>query len=299
MMKLVFLGTGGSYPSPKRNVLSIAVKYQSEVILFDCGEGTQRQLMRSSLSFMDVDKIFITHFHGDHFLGLPGLIQSMKLNDRDTPLYIYGPEGTCSVVKGLLELGYFNPSFEVKVQDIQPGALLKFKYFSIKSFRVDHNVPSLGYKFKENDRPGRFDKPKALSLGIPEGPLFGRLQRGGSVEIDGGIISPKDVLGPPRKGRTIVYSGDTRPCAEVAQAAENADFLIHEGTMDSTLSEKANEYGHTSVDQAANIAKKADVDRLFLVHISPRYEEVSELLKTAREEFPNTTIPRDLESFEL
>ena len=298
-MKLVFLGTGGSYPSPRRNVVSLALKYNGDVILFDCGEGTQRQLMRSSLSFMDINKIFITHLHGDHFLGLPGLIQSMKLNERENPLEVYGPAGTKELLGLLMTLGYFNPNFKIKGQDIEPGTSLKFKGFTVKTVPANHNVPALAYVFKEDDRPGRFNKPKALELGVPEGPLFGRIQRGQTVEVDGRKISPDDILGPPRRGRKVVYTGDTRPSVDILDAATKADVLVHEGTFDGSMSEIALEKGHSSVTQAAEIARKADVDRLFIVHISPRYEGIKEMESEAKEIFPNTTIPRDLSEYEI
>ncbi|MFO7793023.1 MAG: ribonuclease Z [Candidatus Saliniplasma sp.] len=298
-MKLVFLGTGGSYPSPKRNVAAIAVKYEGDVILFDCGEGTQRQFMRSSLSFMDTKKIFLTHFHGDHFLGLPGLIQSMNLNDRDKELEIYGPRGTPEICKQLISMGYFRPKFPVKIADLEPGAVMRYHGYSVETVTADHNVPSLAYIFKEDDKKGRFDREKALDLGIPEGPLFSRLHKGEPVEVDGREIYPDQVVGAPRKGKKIVYTGDTRPSGEICDAAENAEILIHDATLDSEKSEIAVERGHSSVRHAAEVAKKADVGRLFLFHMSPRYENAKVLEKEAREIFKDTIIPSDLSEYDL
>ncbi len=298
-MRLVFLGTGGSYPSPKRNVSSTALIKDGGTILFDCGEGTQRQLMRSSVSFMSVDKIFISHLHADHFLGVPGLIQSMKLNERTEPVEIYGPRGTGRMISTLVKLGYFRPDFEVNAVDLEPGAVLRFSGYSVESLEVEHNVPSLGYRFKEDNKTGRFDKPKALELGVPEGPLFGRLQRGETVEVGGKKITPDDILGPPRKGRVVVYSGDTKPCRSVIEASLNADVLIHEGTFDASMSDRAVEHDHSTVEMAASVAKEAGVKKLFIVHISPRYENVSPLLDAAKKIFPNTRIPNDMEEYTL
>ncbi len=298
-MKLVFLGTGGSYPSPGRNVSSIALEHHGDVYLLDCGEGTQRQMMRSSLSFMDVKKIFITHFHGDHFLGLPGLIQSMKLNEREEPLEVYGPAGTVKLLDILMRLGYFNPNFEVHAHDMYPGASLDFNRTSVRTVKADHSVPALAYVLKEHDRPGRFDKPKALEMGVPEGPLFGRIQRGQTVEVDGKKIGPDDILGPPRRGRTVVYSGDTRPSVDIQEAAKDAEILIHEGTLESAMSDLALERGHSSVKHAAQVANRAGVKKLFIVHISPRYVNAAVLENEAREIFENSVIPKDLYEYQI
>lgn len=255
--------------------------------------------MRSSLSFMDINKIFITHFHGDHFLGLPGLIQSMKLNEREKPLEVYGPKGTKQLLDILTRLGYFNPNFEVKAQELKPGAVLKFHGFSVQVIPSNHNIPSLAYAFKEDDKPGRFDKSKALEMGVPEGPLFGKIQRGQTVQVDGRTIGPDDILGPPRRGRLMVYSGDTKPSSDILEAARHADVLVHEGTFDASMSETALERGHSSVTQAAEIARKASVKKLFLVHVSPRYENTKELELEARDIFPDCIIPNDLSEYEI
>ncbi|MFW6064893.1 MAG: ribonuclease Z [Candidatus Natronoplasma sp.] len=298
-MKLVFLGTGGSYPTPKRNVPCTALKYNGEIILFDCGEGSQRQLMKSSLSFMQTDKIFITHFHGDHFLGIPGLVQSMNMNDRDEPLYIYGPEGTVSLLKDLLSKGYFGAGFPIHIQELEPEARLDFDDYQISTLRADHGVPSLGYTFRERDKKGRFDRERALELGVPEGPLFSRIHEGKSVEIDGKMIRPEQIVGPPRRGKKIVYTGDTRPCQSVIEASLEADVLIHDSTLDSTMSDRAMERGHSSTVMAAEIASKAGVERLFLTHISPRYTDGKRLEDEAREIFRKSKVPDDFFEIEL
>ncbi len=298
-MKLVFLGTGGSYPTPNRNVPCSALKYDGDILLFDCGEGSQRQLMMSSLSFMKVKKIFISHFHGDHFLGIPGLVQSMNMNDRDEPLEIYGPQGSSSLIKGLISRGFFGPGFPIHITELKPGARLDFDSYYIRSIMSDHDVPSLAYAFEERDRKGRFDRQRAIDLGVPEGPLFSDLHSGSAVKVNGDEIRPEQVVGPPRRGRKIIYSGDTRPTQRMIEASDRADVLIHDSTFDSSMSERAMERGHSSTEMAAKIACEADVDKLFLVHISPRYTDGKILEKEAREIFENTMVPDDLSEYEL
>ena len=294
-----FLGTGGSWPTIQRNVSSIAIKRGREVLLFDCGEGTQRQIQKSNLSYMQITKIFITHFHGDHFLGLPGLIQTMQLNDREQPLYIYGPRRTEKLVNEILRLGYFNPSYDIIVHEIKDGEEIGFDGYVIRTAEVCHNVPTLAYAFEEDMRPGRFNKKKALELGVPEGPLFRMLQNGQDVEINGRKITPDMVLGKPRPGRKIVYSGDTRPCESVIKLSENGDLLIHDATFDSTLEKRAAEYGHSTAKQAAEIALKSRVKRLALTHISPRYNDDKMLEEEAKAIFLESFVAKDFYKLEI
>jgi ribonuclease Z len=299
-LRIIFLGTGGSWPTVKRNVSSIAVKRGSEILLFDCGEGTQRQFQQSNLSYMQISKIFITHFHGDHFLGIPGLIQTMQLNDRDKPLHIYGPEGIVELTDQLLTLGYFRPSYRIIAHEINDGQELTFDDYSISALKVNHKIPTLAYRLKELQRPGRFNKSKALKLGIPEGPLFSKLQKGHTITLSNGEkITPDMILGPSRKGRKIVISGDTKPCDQIIAFSEDADILIHEATFDSRLQDIAKEYGHTTASQAAEIAKKARVEKLFLVHISPRYLDFHVLEEEARCVFAHSYVPKDFQEVEV
>jgi ribonuclease Z len=299
-LRIIFLGTGGSWPTVQRNVTSIAVKRGSDIVLFDCGEGTQRQFQKSSLSYMQISKIFISHFHGDHFLGLPGLFQTMQLNDRTEPLHVYGPSKMILLTQELLSLGYFRPSYEIIAHEVKNGDHLDFDGYTIDVLQVKHGVPSLAYCLQEDMRPGKFNKPKALELGIPEGPLFSRLQRGNSVTLqDGRVINPDKVLGLPRPGRKIVFSGDTRPCEKMIPFAHHADVLIHDATFESTLEDIAGAYGHTTAAQAAQIAKQAEVQRLFLVHISPRYLDYKVLEREARDIYPHTYVPKDLQEYEV
>ncbi len=297
---IIFLGTSGSWPTIKRSAPSLAIKRSGEVILFDCGEGTQRQLQRSKLSYMQISKIFITHFHGDHFLGIPGLIQTMQLNDREIPLHIYGPKGMKKLVSQLLSLGYFKPNYNIIVHEVDEGSNLDFNDYSINVLRVKHGVPTIAYALEEKMRPGKFNKPKALKLGIPEGSLFSKLQKGETVTLkDGKKIKPSMVLGPPRKGRKIVVSGDTKPIEKMIDFAKNADVLIHEATFDSTFENISSDYGHSTARQAARIAKKANVDKLLLTHISPRYLDSSLIQNEAREVFKNSYAVKDFQEVEV
>lgn len=293
-MQLIFLGTGGSWPTVKRNVTSVALKRGKEIILFDCGEGTQRQFQKSQLSYMQISKILITHFHGDHFLGIPGLIQTMQLNDRIEPLHIYGPEGLHQLIDQLLHLGYFKPTYQVITHEVQQGDQMIFPEYRIDVMAVSHGMPAVAYRLTEPPRPGKFNKPKALELGIPEGPLFSKLQKGKSITLpDNRVINPDEILGPPRPGRSIVFSGDTLPMNEMVKFANHADVLIHEATFDTSLEDIAQAYRHTTVTQAATIAREAQVNTLILTHISPRYLDYRPLLDEARAIFPSSFIPKD------
>lgn len=298
-MQIVFLGTGGSWPSKDRNVSAVAVRIGSDVLLFDCGEGTQRQLMSSNVSFMKINRIMISHFHGDHFLGLPGLIQSMSLNNRKKPLEIYGPHDTVKLVNIIINLGYFTPTFDFVVKDLKDNDTVKCDGYIIKAKTAEHNVPTLAYAVEENTRPGRFNVKKAKKLGIPEGPLFRRLQKGENVTVKGRRIMPDMVLGRPRKGKKIVYIPDTKPSEAIADFAKGSNVLIHDATADSSLEKKANRYGHSSARQAAVTAEKAGVKLLFLTHISPRYEDAGILEKDAKKVFSNSVVAEDFLEYDV
>jgi len=298
-MQIVFLGTSGSWPTPKRNVSAIAIKRGPEVLLFDCGEGTQRQFMLSPLSFMQITRVFLTHFHGDHFLGLPGLVQSMSMNGREAPLEVYGPRGVEQLVAELLSLGYFTPGFPVRAKELSSGASLDGGEYAVTAFDARHTVPGLSYVLEEKPRPGRFSLDRAKDLGIPEGPLYSQLQGGDSVSVRGKTFRPEDVMGPPRRGRKIVYTGDSMPNETLIAAARGADVLIHDATSDAALEEKANRYGHSSSRQAAQVAKAAGVGVLVLTHMSPRYEDVSTILADAKAVFENVRVAEDFTELEV
>ncbi len=294
-IRIVFFGTGGSWPSPERNVMSIGVQVDGEILLFDCGEGTQRQMMKTSMSFMKVKKIFITHYHGDHFLGLAGLIQTMVLNDRKDELEIYGPVGTIDIVTKFLSLGYYSLSFPIKIYEIEPPWRRDFGDYEICGIDANHPVPSLSYCLKEKDMP-KIDKKKADALGLSS-KIIEDIRNRGEINYNGKTIKIVDIMSGLRRGRKIVYSGDTAPYEKIVEFAKDADVLIHEATVDSSLEEKANRYGHSSARQAAEIAKKANVRFLFLVHISSRYKNPEPLEKEARAIFSHTKVPKDLEEF--
>ncbi len=298
-MQIVFLGTSGSWPTPKRNVSAVAIKRGPEVILFDCGEGTQRQFMQSKLSFMQVSRVFVSHFHGDHFLGLPGMVQSMSMNGREAPLDVYGPRGIERLVTELLSLGYFTPGFTVRAKELPPGGTVDCGEYVVRAFEAVHTVPCAGYVLEEKTRPGRFDLERAEALGVPSGPLYSRLQEGEPVTIGGRTVRPEDVLGPPRRGRKIVYTGDTMPHDGLMDIARDADVLIHDATSDASLEEKANRYGHSSSRQAAEIAKEAGVGLLVLTHLSPRYEDPTRILEDAKKVFEAVRVAEDFMEIEV
>lgn len=299
-LRIIFLGTGGSWPTIKRNVSSIAVKRGNEILLFDCGEGTQRQFQKSKISYMQISKIFITHFHGDHFLGLPGLIQTMQLNDRKKPLNIFGPIGIKNLVDKLLNLGYFKPEYKISTFELKDGDIINYSDYLIKIIEVNHSIPSLGYCIEEKLRPGKFNKKKALELGVPEGPLFNKIQKGNKIILSNNkIVKPDMILGSPRKGRKIVISGDTKPIGKMIEFAKFADILIHDSTFDSDLTNIALEYGHSTSYQSAEIAKKAKVDSLYLYHISPRYLNNNVIENDAKKIFKKSFVPKDLDEIEI
>ncbi|OGS49795.1 MAG: ribonuclease Z [Euryarchaeota archaeon RBG_16_68_12] len=298
-MQIVFLGTSGSWPTPKRNVSAIAVKRGPEVLLFDCGEGTQRQFMLSKLSFMQTSRIFLTHFHGDHFLGVPGLVQSMSMNGREKELLVYGPAGTEDLVETLVTLGHFGAGFPVRARSLRGGDSVDCGEYAVRAVESAHTVPAIGYVLEEGARPGRFSLEKAQALGVPAGPLYGRLQEGQAVTVGGRTVTPDMVLGPPRRGRKVVYTGDTLPAAGILKAALDCDVLIHDATADSPLEEKANRYGHSTGRQAAEIARKAGARALILTHYSPRYEDATPILEEAKAVFPNTYMAEDFFEYEV
>ena len=293
-MEVTFLGTSSAVHSKERNHPAIAVKAFGDVFLFDCGEGTQKQILFTNVSPMKISKIFITHFHGDHILGLPGLLQSMSLNGRDSKLTIYGPRGLNKIKDAIYSLGYCAIEYPVEFIEIDPGIIEETKEYVIMAQSVRHNVPSLAYSIEEKKKP-RFLREKAIELGVPVGPAFGKLHNGEEVEIDGKIIKPEQVLGPPRKGVKITYSGDTRPCEEMIMFARDSTLLIHESTFIQKEAQNAEEYGHSTARDAAFVARESNSEKLMITHISTRYgEEYAQLmLKEAQEIFENTVLAKD------
>ncbi len=294
-MKLIFLGTSGSIPTVQRGISAIALRRDGEIFLFDCAEGTQRQMAIAHLSPMKVSSVFITHLHGDHFLGLAGLVQTLSLMLRDNPLEVFCPRGEGNLVESYLRIPHYTLTFEVKVHELDHGAEVRRKGYRILTSAVDHSVPALAYAFVEDDRAGRLDPEKAAALGVIAGSDFSKLKSGQSVESrNGSIISSEQVVGPSRPGRRIVYTGDTRPSERIVELAHGVDLLIHDCTLADELSDKASENYHSTPSKAAKIAKKAGVKKLVLTHISPRYEDDTVLLQEARKVFPNTVVAQDL-----
>jgi ribonuclease Z len=271
-LAVTFLGTGASWPTAERGLSAIALKRGGEILLFDCGEGTQRQIQKSGLSYQQVTQLWLSHYHGDHCYGVPGLLKTMALNERTSPLWIYGPKGLPRLVAAWRELRGWPKEFPIHVTEVRPGDRVQKEGYEVQVFQGDHGIDDLCFAVQEPDRPGFFDKPKALALGIPEGPLFGRLQRGEAVTTrDGRSFTPDQVLGPPRPGRRVVYSGDTQPCLGVLEAAVGADLFICEATYTQDLVDKARENRHMTAAEAAGIAAKAKARKLVLTHISPRH----------------------------
>ncbi len=299
-MRITFLGTSGGVPSVSRSLPAISISFAGELLLFDCGESTQRQMMKAGVGFKPRMKIFLTHIHGDHSLGIPGLIYTLSMLGRKEPLRIYGPRGTREYVEKILDLRVGAINFEVEAVEVGEGLVYESREYVIEATPSEHTIPALTYKLRERDRPGRMRVSYLESIGLPRGPLWGRLQRGETVEWMGRKITPEEALGPPRPGRKIVYTGDTRPSDRIAMFARDADVLIHDATFGSEFEDEAAEQGHSTATQAARIARQANVRRLYLFHISPRYEGREEqLLREAREIFPETYLPRDLEVYEV
>ena len=293
------LGTSASRPTVERNVASLAVVREGETLLFDCGEGTQRQMMRYGVSFGLAD-IFFTHFHADHVIGVIGLMRTMSLQGRTDPLRLWGPKGAARMLKRAEEFGMDRLSFPIEVTELEPGERVARKDYAIIPFAVDHRgARAVGYAVEEEDRKGRFNPDLARELGIPEGPLWGEIHRGRSVTLDDGrTIAPSVLVGDPRPGRKVVLTGDTRPCAATIEAARGADLLVHEATFGDEEAARAVETGHSTAREAATVAAAAGVGTLLLMHFSARYSrDAGDLGKEAREVFEKTLVGRD--GFEL
>jgi ribonuclease Z len=294
MLTLTFLGTGAACPSVDRNVSSLAIAREGETMLFDCGEGTQRQMMRYGVGF-SFREIFFSHYHADHMLGVTGLLRTMGLQDRTAPVTLYGPRGAARVLGAAVSLGIERSKFPVEIIEVKPGDRLERDGFVLEAFPTEHRADTIGWALVEHERLGRFDPARAAALGVPEGPLWGKIHKGENVELpDGRVVSPADLVGAPRPGRRVVYSGDTRPCATLIEAARGADLLVHEATFAGEEQERAKETGHSTAAEAAAVAREAGVRRLVLTHISPRYtRDAPELLDEARAVFPDVVIARD------
>jgi ribonuclease Z len=288
-LDVLFIGTAGSAPTARRGLPATLIRRGGERLLFDCGEGTQRQLLRS-IGLVELEEVFITHFHADHFLGLPGMLKTFSLRGRERPLTVYGPPGLRGLFEALRTLVGKN-TYELNLVELDPGEELHRDGYLIAPFEVAHRVRAYGYALVEDPRPGRFDEAKALGLGVEPGPDFGRLQRGEPV----GEVQPEQVLGEPRAGRKVVLTGDSAPCEMTRVVAHGADLLIHEATFANEDADRARETSHSTAVEAATVASEAEVKMLALTHVSPRYAG-GELRDEARAIFKNTIVPRDFDS---
>ena len=298
-LDLVFLGTAGSMPTAQRNPPAILLRRGGDRLLFDCGEGTQRQLQRSAIGLPELEEIFLTHFHADHFLGLPGMLKTFALRGReDAPLTVYGPSGLNELFSRLRPFLGRLP-YPLTLVELEPGERLDRGDHTIEAFAVEHGRGALGYVLAEHDRPGRFDVAAADELGVPSGPERGRLQAGEPVALpDGRVVTPQQVLGQARPGRRVAIAGDTAPCAATVQAAHHADVLVHEASFLAEEGDRARETLHSTATEAAEVGRLAQVRLLVLTHVTPRYFG-PELASEARETFSETVVPRDFDVVEV
>jgi ribonuclease Z len=296
-LDLVFLGTSGSMPTAFRAAPSLLLRRGGERLLFDCGEGTQRQLLASSIGLVDLREVFLTHFHADHYLGLPGMLKTFSLRGREEPITIYGPPGLRDLFVSLQRI-FGRLIYAYELVELRPGDVLERDGYVIETFPPLHGVPALGYAIVEDERPGRFDVAAADALGVPEGRERGALQRGKVVSLPDRVVTPEQVLGPPRQGRKVAITGDTGPSSEVVEAVQRADVLVHEATFLEEEQERARETLHSTALDAAEIARQADVDLLALTHLSNRYLG-RDAAREARSVFAATVVPKDFDTIEV
>lgn len=278
----------------ERNVPALVVVREGETLMFECGEGTQRQMMRYGVSF-SLSDLFFSHFHADHFLGLVGLVRTLGLQGRTEPMRLYGPRTAKRLLGAALQLGVERAGFPVEITELAPGEVVKRDGYEVRVFPVEHGSGAVGYALVEQDRLGRFDPDAARAAGVPEGPLWGKLQRGQGVTLpDGRLVQPDGIVGSPRPGRKLVYSGDTRPCESTVEAARGADVLVHEATFGAEEADRARETLHATAAEAAQVALAAGARKLVLTHLSARYSrDPSELLEEAKAVFPDTVVAKD------
>ena len=300
-MRLIVLGTSCSNPTVERNLTATALQFEGNWFLFDCPEGTQRQMMKSGVSYMRVHSIFLSHFHADHVLGLPGLIATMAMHERDVPLYIYGPRGTKKEIEKIMDLALMKKNFEIRIKEVNNGQIYKGEKYTVEAFPLKHGVPCIGFVFKEKDKTGTFQREKALKLKIPEGPLWSKLQTGKDITVKGKKFKPEQVMdyAKGRKGKKIAIVMDTLPSDSYFDAIKNSDVLIHESAFLEKHISRAKETKHCTAKQAAWVAEQTGAKKLVLVHISPRYKKNKDVENEARQEFGNVVVPKDLEEIEI
>jgi ribonuclease Z len=295
---VVFFGTSGSMPTADRAPTALMIRRGGERLLFDCAEGTQRQMLRSNVGLVDLREVFLTHYHADHYLGLPGMLKTFALRGREVPITIYGPPGLSDLFSSLKRI-FGKLTYPYELVELSPGDSLEREDYRLTTFSVAHGVSSVGYALVEDDRPGRFAVETADSLGVPSGPERGALQRGEPVTLaDGHVVTPDQVLGEPRPGRTIVIAGDTGPSPTVVEAARGAELLVHEATFLEDERDRARETAHSTALEAAELARDAEVSMLALTHLSNRYFG-PEAAREARAVFPDTVVPRDFDVIEI
>jgi ribonuclease Z len=278
----------------------VALARDGEWVLFDCGEGTQMQLLRTNLRLSRLRYVFITHLHGDHVLGLPGLLGTLNLSHHDAPITVFGPPGIGRFVRDVSRAVHFHPIYPLEAIEVEAGVVLETEEFSVEAHRLAHRVVAFGYAVQEKARPGRFDVEGARALGIPPGPLYGRLQRGESVTLDDGrVIAPSQVVGTPRRGARFAYCTDTGPGGGAVRLARGADLLVHEATYSEDMAGESAARGHSTAADAARVAAEANVRQLLITHFSPRYDDVGPLLAEARAIFPQTAAAHDLLEVEI
>jgi ribonuclease Z len=293
-LDLVFLGTSASAPTAARGTAATLLRRGGDRLLVDCGEGTQRQLLRSDIGLVDLEQVFLTHLHADHVLGLPGMLKTFGLRGRVAPITVHGPRGTRALLAALgVVVG--RVTYPLDVVELSPGDTVEREGYRIEPFAVAHGTAAVGYALREDDRPGRFDVDAADALGVPDGPARGALQRGEPVTLpDGVVVRPAEVMGPPRRGRAVVLTGDTAPAASVVEAASGADVLVHEATFLADERARARETEHSTAGEAALVAREAEVGLLALTHLSARYS-APEVAEEACQLFPRTVVPRDFD----
>jgi ribonuclease Z len=297
-LDVVFLGTAGSMPTAQRAPSALLVRRGGERLLFDCGEGTQRQLLRSAVGLVELSDVFITHYHADHYLGLPGMLKTFALRGRELPITIHGPPGLRDLFSALRRI-FGRLTYRYELVELRPGDVLPRGDYELGVFAVRHGVSGVGYALVEAARPGRFDVETANALGVPPGPERGALQRGEPVTlVDGGTVTPDQVLGPPRQGRKVVLAGDTAYAESVVDAARGADLLVHEATFAEEERERADETLHSTAADAAHVAAAAGAEMLALTHLSPRYFG-PDIAGEARAIFAETVVPRDFDAIEV
>jgi len=297
----VFLGTSCSNPTKDRNLSSVALKYEGSTLLFDAPEGVQRQMMASTVSYMKINHIFLSHLHADHILGIPGLVATMSMHGRTDPLFIYGPRGTREMVKKSLEVGMMRVSFEVVCKEVKAGVVMEAKEFTITAVELKHDVPCFGYVFEEKGKEAEFMRETAIKLGVPVGPKFAQLKAGKSVAVNGKTIKPEQVLdySKARRGKKVAFIADTRPFSGYYKVIEGADLLIHEASFIEKHITRAKETKHCTAKEAGKVAEKTHCRKLALTHISPRYKKPNDHENEARMEFNDVVVAKDLLEVEV